>query len=437
MKQLAVTLVAAFFVRRKAGASVDRSLHVAVGRRFHVAALREAADVRRLRGRESRKPPPDRDNLADETADQATTHPRKKEFDAVDLNKDGKISPSEYYATTRAHERVASYRFNCTDTNLDRSLDIHEFAEAQSKPQDLERCFRMQIAYGMADQNQDGVVTMQELWTTVDTEGMEGREAFMIACSDGNGDGKISPSEFSRDIYGCVEDKSEAAFVEFTKHSNADTNKDGCADQAEMSVAANKLLGNDLLSDKPPSRSVQRLAQRMINCADHDLNMCIDKEEWAHMMDEPTPEMEYCIGTSFEQYDADVSFEIMDTNGDGKISKQEYYTWCSDMEIEVEHEEADALFNSADVNNDGFINEYEYTHAGENHEGDGPGHFFFLRVKGRHPLKRKQSLQSHWKGFAGSGHEGPRHKFFTRFARSMASNNTRSVMPEHDHRAKF
>jgi len=331
------------------------------------------------KGREEGKPKDDNDTLTHELIDQATTQPRNKKFKMVDKNGDGKIDYWEYIASTRAATRIATYRFNCTDDNLDQSIDVKEFEAAQAAPQEMDRCMSMLVAFQMVDKDRNGYIAQDELWSNVGGPDFDSRWAFMIACSDLNGDGKVSPMEFSKDMYGCMEEKSDAAYTDFTNFTKSDQNGDGCADEAEMEVAVNTLFGINLISNKPPSRATKALTRRWMSCVDFDSNQCLTKEEYVDGLLNPTPAESQCIGTNYEQYEADMDFEIMDTNNDGKISRQEYYAWCSKLDIEINQQDAESLFQSADANNDGFIQNDEFDSAGANHKGDGPGALFFLR----------------------------------------------------------
>lgn len=320
----------------------------------------------------------DDDTLATETVDQATTQPAKKEFDAIDRNGDGKIDLGEYSASTRADSRVAKYRFNCSDANLDHSLDLEEFTDAQSKPKELEKCLSMMMAFRLVDKDRNGEISQDELWANVGGPSFDSRWAFMVACSDLNQDRKISPMEFSSDMYGCVEEKENQALKGFANFSHSDSNGDGCADEAEMGLAINRLFGMQLISDRPPNQAMRALTRRWMSCVDFDSNRCLNKEEYMNLLD-PSPVQSRCIGTSYERYEADMDFTIMDTNHDNQVSQQEYYNYCDKLDIEIEQQEADALFKSADTNKNGFIDEHEFVTAGDEYSGDGPGKLFFLR----------------------------------------------------------
>jgi Ca2+-binding EF-hand superfamily protein len=347
----------------------------------------------------------DNDTLTHELIDQATTQPVRKEFNVVDRNGDEKIDYWEYLASTRAEERVATYRFNCSDNNMDNVLDFNEFSESQKRPQDIERCMTTLLAFQMIDRNRDGMVTQTELWKSAGRSGVDfdGRWAFMVACSDLNRDGKVSPMEFSTDMYRCIQDRSSGAYNNFTKFRGTDSDSNGCADEDEMAIAVNKLMGLNLLSDKPPNPTTRRLSRRWMSCVDFDSNRCLTKKEYGGLLD-PSPKQAQCIGTHYEEYEGDMDFEIMDTNDDRKVSKQEYYTWCSQLDIVIDHRDAEALFQSADKNNDGFIDESEFGSAGSEHAGDGPGYLFFLHGSSAHASKPRTtwrgSIRQTWAGFS-------------------------------------
>lgn len=337
----------------------------------------------------------DTDNLHDELIDQATTVPVNKEFQKVDHDGNGKIDVFEYQASTRADSRVAKYRFQCVDANMDNELSVEEFSKAQEKPEEIERCLNMMIAYQMIDKNRDGWLSQSELWTTSGggTQ-FDSRWAFMIACSDRNGDGKVSPIEFSQDMYNCIEEKSEAASKKFVNFSLTDADASGCANQTELSAAVNMLFGLDLVSTRPPSRAIRGVSRRWMQCVDFNGDVCLSDKEYKDLLD-PSPEQSHCIGDGYQKLESDMDFQIMDTNFDGKVSKQEYYNWIAKLDMQVAQQEAEALFNSADTNKNGFIDEDEFSHAGEEYEGDGPGYLLFHQF-----FKPGNSSKLHqaWKG---------------------------------------
>lgn len=333
------------------------------------------------KGGKAEKNKPDTDSLSEELVDQATTQPYKKQFDRVDRNGDGKIDQWEYFASTRANRRVATKRFNCTDENLDYSISPKEFADAQAKPQELERCVSMMLAFKLMDRNGDGSISQQELWDNLGGSKFDSRWAFRVACSDTNRDGRVSPMEFSKDVYGCVEDKQDAAMNRFSNFSKSDADGDGCANETEMAVSLSVLFGLNLLADKPPGLSTRKLARRWMSCTDFNSNQCLSLKEYKELLEPTTPRQSRCIGTSYEMYEHDMDFELMDANHDDKVSRQEYYSWIDKLDIEVDHQDAEALFNSADVNGNDFVEEEEFHKAGEEHEGDGPGYLLLRAAK--------------------------------------------------------
>jgi Ca2+-binding EF-hand superfamily protein len=341
----------------------------------------------------------DNDTLTHELVDQATTQPVKKRFDAVDRNSDGKIDLYEYVASTRADERVARYRFNCSDADVDHVLDLKEFAESQAKPQELERCVSMMLAFRMIDADRNGHLSQHELWNAAGPPTFDGSWAFQVACSDLNNDGKIAPMEFSTDMYSCMEDKAATALKRFENFSSSDANGNGCADEAEMAAAINMLFGLNLLSDRGPARATRLLTRRWVSCVDFDSDQCLSEKEYSSLS-EPTQQEAACIGTNYMKYEADMDFEIMDTNRDNKISRQEFYTWCSNIDMSIDQKDADALFTAADKNKNGFIEEIEFVDAGDEHKGDGPGVFFFSHLPaGLKPhMVWRGSLSKTWAG---------------------------------------
>mmetsp|Transcript_8959 Transcript_8959/g.14517 ORF Transcript_8959/g.14517 Transcript_8959/m.14517 type:complete len:384 (+) Transcript_8959:68-1219(+) len=328
----------------------------------------------------------DQDTLAGETVDQATTV-RSKSFQALDVNGDGHVLLWEYLKTSRDNKRLATYKFECTDGNLDGYLDSGEFNFTQAHPQEMDECLGSMFAFKMIDKNHDGHLSQKEMWKTVGSMRFDQRWAFMIACSDLNQDGKVSPMEFSGNVYDCVEHRIAVANEEFVHFNHIDQDNSSCVDEKEMTAALIKLLGHDLIRKGKVhyggnDESVDNLAIRWVNCADDNHDDCLCEAEYEHLLD-PDDNQAYCLGTSFELYEYDMDFAIMDSSHDGRVSKQEYYTWVDRIEVEVDHKEADDLFHSSDLNNDGFIDKEEFHEAGSAYEGDGPNALFMYAFSPR------------------------------------------------------
>jgi Ca2+-binding EF-hand superfamily protein len=342
------------------------------------------------------------DSLTHELVDQAMTSPMKQAFDRVDVNSDGKIDYMEYLASTRASQNIARRRWNCSDDNMDGSLDIKEFEAAQTNLEAIESCISMLLAFRMIDQDQNGFLSQEELWRSVGGPSFDARWAFNVACSDLNVDGKVSPREFSTDMYGCIEEKSAQAFTNFTNFNLTDVNTNGCIDQAELANAINGLFGMRLISKQPPSQATSQLAQRWIGCVDSDAKSCLNRKEYEVALLSPTQEQGACIGDQYTKYEGDMDFELMDTNHDRRVSKQEYYTWCGKLDIVIDHKEADRLFADADTSKNGFIEESEFHPAGPNHKGDGPGVFFLRSTEPARSSKSRTkwlgNLRKTWSG---------------------------------------
>jgi Ca2+-binding EF-hand superfamily protein len=349
------------------------------------------------------------DTMAHESVDQATTQAKKKDFKKVDGNGDGKINKQEYLHKTNAQRRVAENRFVCSDTNMDKSLDVNEFIEAQSKPQALEKCITMLLAFKMMDNNRDGHLSQRELWRSAEKERFDSRWAFMIACSDLNDDGKVSPMEFTRDMYGCVEDSTEKAAKKFSNFTSGDKNRDGCIDQGEMIKGIRMLMGLDqipqkLVSGSSTSQATANLAKEWISCVDFDLGGCLDREEFEDGLLNPTPTEKQCIGNAYNWYEDDMDFHIMDTSNDNKISEEEYYSWCSKVGMDIDSQKSKVLFESADKNGDRFVTAQEFEDAGKNHQGDGANNLFFHRSlqppwSMRSLTRWRGSIQKTWAGY--------------------------------------
>jgi Ca2+-binding EF-hand superfamily protein len=341
----------------------------------------------------------DTDTLAGETIDQAT-QARSKDFAAIDANGDGIILLWEYLKTTKDDERLATYKFECTDGNLNGQLDTDEFNYIQTHTKELDECLGSMFAFKMIDKNHDGFLSQKEMWKTVGSMRFDQRWAFMIACSDPNQDGKVSPMEFSGEIYDCVERKVNVANEDFVDFKKSDLNENGCVDEPEMAYALTRFLGHNLIVKGKAhyggdDKSIEHLAISWIDCVDKNGDHCLDTTEYEILLD-PDDNHAYCLGTSFEMYEYDMDFAIMDGNHDGRVTLQEYYTWIGRIESEVDKDEADALFHATDSNGDGIIDPKEFHHAGSGYEGDGPNALFFYAFnKTHHALPRHFNKTHH------------------------------------------
>lgn len=54
------------------------------------------------------------------------------------------------------------------------------------------------------------------------------------------------------------------------------------------------------------------------------------------------------------------TFKMIDTNGDRKIDKQEFYWGLKDLGCSISKKEADTLLEALDTNADGFVNFDEF-----------------------------------------------------------------------------
>merc|ERR1719316_2225279 len=66
-------------------------------------------------------------------------------------------------------------------------------------------------------------------------------------------------------------------------------------------------------------------------------------------------------------------FQLMDINGDGRISRSEAYTYVADYmdEADLNSNKMRDIFMDADADKDTYLSEEEFETAGSRHEGDG------------------------------------------------------------------
>lgn len=117
---------------------------------------------------------------------------------------------------------------------------------------------------------------------------------------------------------------------------------------------------------------------------------CITKEEFkaAEELEGPPPGFEKKKATEMNPEDPAAAeaalaeqqaeqdrymFDAMDSSGDGKVSKQEAYTYAGENmdAADIDQQQLDAMFDSTDVNGDGVLTFDEFTGAGAQVKGDG------------------------------------------------------------------
>eukprot|EP00747_Dinoflagellata_sp_TGD_P163585 gnl/TRDRNA2_/TRDRNA2_182391_c0_seq1.p1 gnl/TRDRNA2_/TRDRNA2_182391_c0~~gnl/TRDRNA2_/TRDRNA2_182391_c0_seq1.p1 ORF type:complete len:278 (+),score=63.21 gnl/TRDRNA2_/TRDRNA2_182391_c0_seq1:54-887(+) len=138
-------------------------------------------------------------------------------------------------------------------------------------------------------------------------------------------------------------------------------------------------------------------AEAIFKAADTNSDGCIDEDEWRKPSHPPLPstgEMKVEGGDPANPgpIDTATEFDLMDLNSDGKISRQEAWTYVSDSldEADLNSDKLLNIFNDADINKDNYISKAEFKTAGSRHQGDGK--FKLLAVPRHIPLQRSLQL---------------------------------------------
>eukprot|EP00747_Dinoflagellata_sp_TGD_P162243 gnl/TRDRNA2_/TRDRNA2_179634_c0_seq1.p1 gnl/TRDRNA2_/TRDRNA2_179634_c0~~gnl/TRDRNA2_/TRDRNA2_179634_c0_seq1.p1 ORF type:complete len:245 (-),score=70.34 gnl/TRDRNA2_/TRDRNA2_179634_c0_seq1:83-817(-) len=151
--------------------------------------------------------------------------------------------------------------------------------------------------------------------------------------------------------------------------------------------------------DKANLKALLKLhGEAMFANADKNGDGCINEEEW----NGPSGGESRIEGgdTSFKgPTDTKMEFQLMDINADGRVSRQEAYTYVHDYldESDLNSDKMKKLFEDADKDKDNYITEKEFTDAGAAHEGDGNYKFWLSprRTNLRHSLKMFVNAHKH------------------------------------------
>jgi Ca2+-binding EF-hand superfamily protein len=269
-------------------------------------------------------------------------------FDEIDTNKDGKISQDEYKNAfgvnmeelkRRMREKWGSIDegFEAFDANGDGQITEEEFVAACKKlgiPKE-----RAQLLHAEMDLNGDGVVTPDEWRKAMGLSRKDvmeklsntfGSPAEALKELDADGDGKITKDEFRA----AMEKKglSPEEIDEMFKKLDADG--DGIISPEEWAAGSGQ---KDLAKAQfAPGTAGAARASGQLPAAIGDFNKRAKK----------------AFGTP------KAAFEAMDTNGDGKISPEEWKAACEKLGMTPEH--AEAAWKLLDANGDGAITPEEF-----------------------------------------------------------------------------
>jgi calmodulin len=128
--------------------------------------------------------------------------------------------------------------------------------------------------------------------------------------------------------------------------SNFDEDGNGSITAEELMVVLDKLFGSTF---KPNERAIQA----MIRKVDRDGNGEIEFEEFLRVMSKPNEERNW-------DKDVEEAFEIIDTDGDGTISREELRFMLTNLNDIMTDEEFTAMFDLVDINGDKEIDMEEF-----------------------------------------------------------------------------
>jgi len=221
--------------------------------------------------------------------------------------------------------------------------------------------------------------------------------------TDKDGDGCITRKEFKADnemespdtpaeMMGdamqeppMVPGEPEPGFAEVDKDQN------GVLNTTEFTAFMNALETN-------PSY----ITDGMFEYLDVDANRQLNKTEFEHpfvKFDQNPKKLEKLIEKYYLQFQEEMQaaeFNMMDTNGDKKISLSEAFDFASNNmpQADINSVELEKIFKASDINQDKFLSFDEYKSAGKSYKGDGPGQFFHMRSSSNTHMPEKSRVRT-------------------------------------------
>merc|ERR1719453_501770 len=132
-----------------------------------------------------------------------------------------------------------------------------------------------------------------------------------------------------------------------------------------------------------------KYAKEVFAKSDKNHDGCLDEDEWEGPPTPPPPagpapagpppphtgESRVEGGDQIKPgpLDTEEEFNLMDSNGDGKISRSEAYTYVSEYmdSADLNAVKLQKIFADADMDKDNYLSEEEFETAGSRHKGDG------------------------------------------------------------------
>lgn len=230
----------------------------------------------------------------------------------------------------------------------------------------------------------DGCITKEEFDFGNEMEGASPRLAKYVAKQvaeealtggmlEGKGKG---PPEGFREVKECSSEEPVYAPPDLPLYGALDRNHDGTVTYEEVDKAAKETKGDD--GESPPQFIVDSVKQMM----DTDTSKSITSDEYCGFLKEMrTPEGHKkfnehvevnMLGEQCWFCKACWGCKGMDTSGDRLISKQEAYTFVSNMQgADLSQSKFEDIWKAADTDKDGLVTFFECVEIGKHYDGDG------------------------------------------------------------------
>jgi len=240
--------------------------------------------------------------------------------------------------------------------------------------------------FAWLDRNKDGSLDAKELTYKQFASGCEpsvahARGLDYLQCGDKNKDGKISEEEFKESTKpawaACVKDLKDRRLHGFVRFFEADEDWDNKLSLNELNVGIQKMWGP----------AGHHLAKPLLDCVDKNKDNYMQQDEfhdsiagynpatrsWQMWEGTSDPTILACLQPAFKKFDAALAFEIMDTNQNQKVSKQECFDTMDSQEGSgvMDHDTANKIFAAADLDKSNDLSLDEFIKAGESYKGKG------------------------------------------------------------------